>query len=108
MVEQEDEIEVEIMNVDSLGRYYIPPKRFEFGAQECVAIVPQSSEGYAVLVYERRLPIRVFSLVATAMPPRTDAGRRIQITFGSGMEELAGNIAIAMSKGMMGVRDIDG
>ena len=92
----------------ALGEYHKPPKSFEHAKDTLVATIPADADGYPVNVYESRWPTRFYKVVAMENKNSGKLRPGFEITTGSGddMGELAAQIALQLSRGMLGIRPL--
>lgn len=97
-----EEMYKEYRPIKCLGKRYKPESTFEHCKEVRVAILkPKSgSDGLKVEVFETRLPTRCFSLKI-----HTKDGV-FEISSGSGVDELIGQLALQFAEGMLGVNKL--
>ena len=97
--------------IKSLSEFYKPPKRFPHGDNVLVAVVPKDppdGDGHTCHVYECRLPATFYMVhVLPDSNSVAEPSKGFCLSTGSGrdMGELVGQIAIAASRGMIGICD---
>ncbi len=100
--------ECDLAPLRKLGAALKMPGKFEHGKEVLIARLPKKTDGHAVKVYETRCPASFYRVVAE---PTTDYNGKpkpgFEIGTGSGdqMGELAAQIAIAISEGMLGLHE---
>ena len=86
----------------ALGDKYNPPEKFKHGENTLVATLQSDSDGQDVELYECRLPANFFIIkVLPTLNSINEMKEGYEITTGSGMAQLACNIAKAVSEGMI-------
>lgn len=85
--------------------YWCGPARIGHGETAVVARYPQKPDGYEVEIRESRWPARFHEIVATRVNPRTGRHETLSLGTGSGMAQLAHKIALALSEGMLALRE---
>jgi hypothetical protein len=94
-----------------LGLLLNPPNRFRHSKWELIAEIPKkplNGDGQPVKLYEMRLPARFFKLEAVNSATSTGKVKNgFTLTTGSGdeMAKLVGEIALAVSEGMIGLQE---
>jgi hypothetical protein len=93
--------------ISNIGNNYKPPKTFRHGEWELVADMkkdPENGDGQSVKIFECRMPARFYKIEAGS--DVNSVGKKntpFALSTGSGMEILAGEIAKAITQGMLGI-----
>lgn len=90
--------------IESLGDHYQPQDRFDHSTWVLIASLDAEEDGAACRVYETRMPARFWKLVVDGRANYMGQRQRpVTAHSGSGKEmgELMGQLAVAVSQGMV-------